>query len=405
MQKFRYIAPAGTRIKFTELSGWLLDLVTARDRTEEFRTALSEKYGIRHCFLMSSGRAALAMIFKVLADLEPNSQRNEIILPAYTCYSVPAAAELSGLKIRICEIDPDTLDYDPKALSNVDTSRVLALVSANLYGYPNNLPFLESFCQKLGIYFIDDAAQSMNASMQQRFAGTFGDIGIYSLDKGKNITTIQGGIVVTNNDLLASKIDAVISRYPYPTHLNRLSEIITILIYSLLLHPRLYWIPANISWLGLGKTIYTTDYLFTRYSRHLSSLAMSLFSRIDEITSARCRLTREIQLRLESLPGMKFIRPIDQSSPACLRNVLLLDDANKRDILLQAMTAAGIGASISYPQSLTKLENVQHFRCDSGQNPQNGEYVADRILTLPTLSHVSENDLVTIKRVFENTLA
>ena len=75
-----------------------------------------------------------------------------------------------------------------------------------------------------GIYFIDDAAQSMNAKIGHRYAGTHGDVGVFSLDKGKNITTLQGGIIVTDDDRLAQAIDDEISGFPQPGIVQALSS-------------------------------------------------------------------------------------------------------------------------------------------------------------------------------------
>ena len=82
---------------------------------------------------------------------------------------------------------------DPAALERCDFSRVLAVVTANLYGIPNALPDLERIARERGVYLLDDAAQSLGARLGGRAVGTFGDAGLYSFDKGKIICTIQGG--------------------------------------------------------------------------------------------------------------------------------------------------------------------------------------------------------------------
>ncbi len=400
MLSFRYIAPAGTEITFRDLYHWVSDALTGQDRTEDLSTAIRDKYGQKHCFLMSSARSALAMLFLMLKKTVENKNKDQILLPAYTCYSLPAAAEIAGLQVIICDIDPQTLSYDLEKLKQVDFTRVIAMVSANLYGNPDQLDQLEKIAQQNNVIFIDDAAQSMNAKLDNRYAGTFGDIGIYSLDKGKNITSIQGGIIVTNDDKLALLIQEEINQLPWPNKKQKLAEVMKIIIYSILLRPWLYWIPANIPALGLGKTIYTTDYLFTRYSQHLSSLALRLFTMIDRLTAERCKNAKKITGQLRPLKGFQILTYSDDAVPACLRLGLLVEDTRLRNRLLIDLKKSGIGASTSYPRSIAQLDEIRYFLAKDNSFTENSQYVAAHILTLPVISYLTDADVQNIGKVF-----
>ena len=83
----------------------------------------------------------------------------------------------AGLRPRVVDIDPATLDYDPAALAGADCRRVLAIVATNLYGCPNDLPHLEAFARERDLLVVDDAAQAMGAAIGNRSSGTFGDAG------------------------------------------------------------------------------------------------------------------------------------------------------------------------------------------------------------------------------------
>ena len=384
MRFLRQIAPAGTPIKITEIILWILDIATGKDRTTELCEKIKKKYKTKHCYLMSSGRAAMAMLFKIIKDNNDNSLRNEVVIPSYTCYSVAAAAEIAGLKVRICDIDRKSLGYDSNKLNKIDFRKVLIIVSSNLYGYPNDLSSIEKIAIDNEITFIDDAAQSMNAKYNNRYAGTYGDIGLFSLDKGKNITSLQGGIIITNNDNLAKSIEHKISELPQPGLLNKTLEFTKLIIYSLLLKPWLYWIPEKATFLGLGKTLYTTDYYFSQYSPHLASISNKLFDRIDELTQQRCNNSQLIKNKIKNLPGLHFIQYENCSEPACLRLPVFLDDINKRDIIMKTLLSSGIGATSSYPNSISSLEEVKSFLVKDSEN-KNGNYIAKHIITLPTI--------------------
>jgi dTDP-4-amino-4,6-dideoxygalactose transaminase len=242
---FVELAPSGTPITIRELLKWLILQPVAARILEEFRAAICHRYRLRHCFFVSSGRAAMYLLFRVLSTLA-GSGKTDIIVPSYTCYSVPAAAIRAGLRVRILDIDPVTLSFDLDQLAHTDFSKVLAIVSSNLYGIPNDLPAIAAIARQHGVYFIDDAAQSLGALMDGQPVGGFGDAGLYSLDKGKNITSIQGGILVTQSDTIAAEIRKELAQLPAPPWQRTLAQAIQLLIYGILLRPWLYWIPARL---------------------------------------------------------------------------------------------------------------------------------------------------------------
>ena len=198
----RYIAPAGTPIPFRYLAGSIASALSPRQVLDEFREAVCSVFGVKHCFFVSSGRAALTLLVRSLRDMAGEG-RDEVVVPSYTCYSVPASIARAGLRIRVCDVDPRTLDYDHDKLARTDLSRAVGIVSSNLYGIPNDLQALSRIAEEQGIFLVDDAAQCMGGKVNGRASGTFGTAGLFSLDKGKNITSIEGGIVVTGSDDLS----------------------------------------------------------------------------------------------------------------------------------------------------------------------------------------------------------
>lgn len=389
----RHIAPAGTPIRFSTLIGAGLDHLFGRDATQELTTAIQARYGVQHCLTASSGRAALALVFRTLARLRNDPQRNEIIVPGYTCYSVAASAVLAGLRLRIVDIDPRTLSYDRTLLENLDSSRALAIMSANLYGMPNELDHLESFARSRGIYMVDDAAQAMHATYNSRPVGCFGDVGIYSFDKGKNITSLQGGAIVTRDAALAAALSESIRALPDEAPAATAAAFIKLTAYTLLLRPWLYWIPANIPALGLGRTLYTTDMPMHRLSRFASSLVLRLFSRIDAITAQRIQTAAQVQRILAGNTTLTPVEPLAGSKPVYLRLPCLVGPGVDRTALIDALNRAGIGATGSFPQALGDLPEIAGHITVEGGAMAGARTVAGRIVTLPTLGYMAANDL------------
>lgn len=389
----RHIAPAGTPIGLTTLIGAGLDHLAGRDASEALAAAIRTRYGVAHCLLLSSGRAALTLIFRTLARLRGAPQRNEIIVPGYTCYSVAAAAVLAGLRLRIVDIDPATLSYDRGLLDNVDTSRTLAIVSANLYGLPNDLGHIENFARTRGIYMVDDAAQAMHARYDDRAVGGFGDVGIYSFDKGKNITSLQGGAIVTRDPDIAAALAEAIRPLPAESPAATAATFVKLALYALLLRPWLYWIPANIPALGLGRTVYTTEIPMHRLSRFASGLVARQFARIDTITAARVRNAAQIRQTLSGNPVLVPVEPIAGSVPVYLRMPCLTAPDVDRSALICALNRAGLGATGSFPQTLGDLPEIAEHRTIESGVLDGARSVAGRIVTLPTLAYLDTPDM------------
>jgi len=393
MSTFRHIAPSGTPIHLRTLLAWAKHSLRKKKNGAGLNNAIKEKFGIKHCFTISTGRAAMVVALRVFKEANRDPQRTEVIIPSYTCYSVAASAELAGLKVRICDINPKTLSYDTEQLKTVNFDNVLAIVTANLYGLPNSLPEIELLAKKNSIYMLDDAAQCMNGKIAGRYVGTYGDIGLYSLDKGKNITTIQGGILVTNSDQIAELINNTLTSLPPPSRSECIKDFIKLSIYTVLLRPWLYWIPARMPGLGLGQTEYTTDYPISLYNTHMEGLAEILFNDIDAITSTRKDNYQQLRDAASKMPQLQLIKPFTETDPAYLRLPIIFNTNIEREAFIEQAHKHGISATLSYPLSLADLSEIKSFSTVHNDHAEGGRFIASHIVTLPTHGYMSDNDI------------
>ena len=382
MMRMYHVAPAGTPIGLSDLVSCLRDQLTQLDALEAFRTSIRDRYGSRYCLFVSTGRAALALILQTMRELAP-SDRDEVIIPSYTCYSVPAAVARAGLKVRICDVDARTLDYDHAALERADFSRVLCVASANLYGIPNDLHRLRAIAGSRGAFVLDDAAQSMEARVNGEFSGTLGDVGIFSLDKGKNITTIDGGIIVTDREDLGTLLLAKVAALPQPSAATRLVYFAKLMVYSIFLHPRLYWMPDSARFLKLGTTMYPRDLAIEAYPAFLAGVGDRLFRRIEELTSARIENARYLLGKLHDLEAVQLVSIPPQASPVFLRLPVFVR-GNERDRAVAMLHQAGIGASGSFPTCIADIPGIDPGLFRGASDSEAGRWVAQHILTLPT---------------------
>lgn len=394
----RYIAPAGTKITFSDLTYAFINLIKSKDVLEDFRKAICEKFDVKYCFFWGTGRTGMAFLLKALCDLDKR-KRNEVIIPSYTCYSVPASIEYAGLKVRICDIDLNTLDYDHEKLNNQNFQNVLAIISANLFGIPNNLSKLERLAKEKNVYFIDDAAQAMEAQFENRFVGTFGDAGLFSLDKGKNITTINGGITITNSDEIAEKLKSYQLALNKVNVLNKTILGFKFIIYAIMLKPVFYWIPNSLPFLKLGITIYDKNMPLSKYTELQAALAFQLLKKLRSISDNRVKNASEIFEHLKTIEKIELPFISANSKPVFLRFPLLVNYLERSKILTYLNTNR-IGATGSYPQSVFEIPETQSLlnkQCSYGEN---GKVVAKQIITIPTNEYVKKKDKEKIYSVF-----
>ena len=388
--RMRHVAPAGAPIRLIDLAAAAGRCLGGGDVSAEVRRAVREKFGVRHSVLTSTGRAGMTMLMRALSGLAPD--RPEVVVPSYTCYSVAASIVKAGLRPRIVDIDPTTLDYSPDELRLVDFRRVLAIVATNLYGLPNDLPALARMAREHGVFLVDDAAQSMGASIGGRLCGTWGDVGLFSLDKGKNVSAIDGGIVIANDDRIGAALESAAAELTAPSTSEAVADVAKAAIYSVMLRPWLYWIPNRIPQLGLGQTVFTTEFAMHRPSRPLTALASRMVPRLESFTRARVENATALLDGLRAVPGVRTVVPRPGSTPVYLRLPILVDDEQGRQRTIDALREAGIGATASYPASLADVPALQPHLADGAVRASGGRMVARQIVTLPTHAFVTPAD-------------
>ncbi len=388
----RKLAPSGTPISQRDLFLWARSLFSRQTTLNRLAAEISQSFEIDQCFFFSTGRAAMVVLLESLTEMAPTT-KSVVVIPSYTCYSVPSSIIKAGLQINVCDIDEKTLDYDYDKLEQMDFSRVLAVVSSNLYGIPNDLDRLERLSEEKDLFLLDDAAQSMGAlSQAKRPAGTYGIAGLYSLDKGKVITSINGGIIVTRSSKLGAILQRRTRQIPPAPIPWCLVEVLKMAVYSGFLSPRRYWIPAALPFVKLGITEYTTDYPVSGYNSMLAGIALSLFRQLEAINNKSIAKAVYYQENLPSSEHLHLIQPPPMSKPIYLRYPLRITDNMRRRTILALLEKSGLGASGSYPGAIVDIYQLRDRLEIDGRDFRGGRMIAEQIVTLPTHALVEKMD-------------
>jgi dTDP-4-amino-4,6-dideoxygalactose transaminase len=164
-------------------------------------------------------------------------------------------------------------------------------------------------------------------------------------------------------------------------------------VYWAMLRPRLYWIPNAVPQLGLGRTVFTTEFPLARANSPLVALALATIRHLDEFTRVRRCNASVLFEALREVPTVSVPQAEADSEPACLRFPVLMSDRRSRDAVVHSLNAAGIGATGSYPASLATVPELRPLIVGDTAALTAGQSVAERIVTLPTHPFVRTQDL------------
>ena len=390
----RSIPPAAAPITFRDLLRGLAGLFRGERRLKQLEQQLQEFFGVKHVFLVSSGKAALLLI---LAALKSLSKRKRVLIPAYTCFSVPSAVVKAGLTVSCCDIDPRTLDFDYHRLKDSLTDDTLCVVPTHLLGLPSDVDRVKDLCEGKGTFVVEDAAQAMGMKHGNRLAGTLGDVSFFSLGRGKNITCGSGGIIVTNCDSIARAIQTEYQKLTPEPLLGVLRNFCEVLAMRLLMDPRLYWLPSGLPFLGLGETKFYRDFPVHRMDRVRIGLLSSWQQRLRESYAVRSEAAKMFYDHLP--PNCKTIVPPTGAKVFPNRLPVVMRSKRAKADLCAASKAKGLGISPLYPSAIPDIAELKgSFATDRFQGATR---ITDCLVTLPVHQFVNPNDVERICRLLE----
>lgn len=339
---------------------------------------LKEYLAADQVFLLSSGKAALTVLLEAMAMLRP---ARKVAIPAYTCFSVPAAVVRAGLDPVLIDVNPHTLDFDKTSLSEVvRRADLLCIVPTHLFGVASDVATVRSICPP-EVFVVEDAAQAMGVrTVEGRLLGTGGDASIFSFGRGKHLTCGSGGLIAVRSATLARTCEERCSRLPDAGAIQALRAWIELALTSVMLRPRLFWLPAGLPFLGLGRTVYSTDFELTS----LSGLGVGALRR----WRARLELSNRHRARAVSATG-RALGSKSREVPL-LRYPVLLPTSEHRASLVAASERRGLGISAMYPTAIHHIPALRS-RFD-GQRFPGAEALATRLVTLPTHQYVRAAD-------------
>lgn len=395
----RLVPPAGTPVTVAEIIRAVLGRFRA-STVSDFESAILNYSGASRVFFVSSGQAAQYLILKAFVSLS-GGEKNEVIIPAYTCYSVASSVVRAGLKVRPIDIDPTTLDYDYNQLSHAGLSKVLAINASNLFGIQSDWTKICSLSKEHRFFTIDDAAQSFGSQSGEGESGARGDAGFYSLGRGKNMSAWSGGLLLTSDAGIASELERQPELSKIPGIVAEATILVKYLVSSLLLNPVMYRLPASLPFLHLGETVYDESFEIeglTGFQIAAAGIGLSKLEKLNHLRAEKSSVMARalIESGKYKIPGFNENKRVNY-----LRLPVLAESREARDESIARLRRYGIVATQMYPTTIPQIKQALPNLVGSEGDFPGAQLVVERLFTLPTHSYVTERD---IERIFKALL-
>jgi CDP-6-deoxy-D-xylo-4-hexulose-3-dehydrase len=181
-------------------------MFTMGANVQAFERDFAQYVGSKYCVMVNSGSSAILLMVAALFYTKNTklklSRGDEVIVPAVSWSTTYYPLYQYGLKIKFVDIDLKTLNYDLDQLEQAVTDKTRAIMAVNLLGNPNDFARIQQIIGERDIVLMEDNCESMGAKFQGKHAGTFGVMGGYSSFFSHHISTMEGGLIVTNDEEL-----------------------------------------------------------------------------------------------------------------------------------------------------------------------------------------------------------
>jgi perosamine synthetase len=330
-------------------------------RMEEFEQSVARYAGTSHAIAVNSGTSALHLCIRALGI----SEGDEVIVPSFAFIAVTNVLRYERAVPVFIDIDPQTLNLDPTRIEEAITPRTRAIIMVHTFGCPAALDEILEIARRHKLFVIEDACEALGAQFDGRKVGSFGDAAVFGFYPNKQITSGEGGMLVTSNSKVAA------------------------LARKLRNHGRC----ESGEWLQHEELGYNY-----RISELNCALGASQLRRLEAILERREAIAREYHRRLENEPRLQ-LSAIDLPRRRISWFVYVLRvrecfTASHRDHISQAMASRGIACGRYFaPIHLQPAYRSQPHRC---MTLAHTESIAPRTLALPFFNKITDDQIAEV---------
>jgi len=171
-------------------------------KTLEFEKIIAKYISVLNTIAVNNGTSTMLLALKALGI----KRGDEVIVPAFSYIATANVVELLGAKSVFVDIDINTFNIDASKIESKITDKTKAIIPVHEFGLPCDISTVCEIAKKHNLFVVEDAACALGGKFNNQHVGTFGDAGSFSFHPRKNITSGEGGLVTTKNDVLANKV-------------------------------------------------------------------------------------------------------------------------------------------------------------------------------------------------------
>ena len=388
-------------ITHEEILNALKDLLhNNNNKIKEFEEEFSSYIGCDHSIATYRGITALYVLLKSYGL----KRGDEVIMPAYTCETVARLLIDMGFKINFVDVDKETYNISIEDLQSKASRKTKAIIAIHMFGNPCEMKEIMEIAEDCDAVVIEDAAQSIGAEYRGKKIGSIGDAGFFSLGEGKPLTTINGGVIVTNDKETAERCRRIIEHFNACGFHEKSIILLKLMIYFFLKNSFYYDLIYKLIQLKRIKRrnrlkLCTLNNFKFKWTDMQASVGLIQLSNLERFNDARMRNAAFLMENLKHVEGIHLPKVAKHSKPIFLRLPVWFEHITEgqRDELIERLRKAGIDAPVAYPNSLPKFFlNLDGY--------PNTEELVRKTITLPVHPYVRSKDLYRMIRVIKRVI-
>ncbi len=311
---------------------------------------LAKRTGAKHAIAIGSGTDAI-LVALMACEIAAG---DEVITTPFTFFATAGCVHRTGAKPVFVDIDPDTFNIDPAKIQAAITPRTKAIIPVHLFGQCADMDAINDIAASAGLRVIEDAAQAVDATYKNRYAGALGDAACFSFYPTKNLGGFgEGGLVTTNDDALAERVRQLRNHGQTDQYHHQ-------------------FIGGNF-----------------RLNTMQAAILSAKLPHLESFNGRRRAIAKQYDELLANVPSIQTPK-IAEHNQSCYHQYSIL--ADDRDGLRQHLTDASIGSGIYYPIPLHLQPCFQYLEYSEGDFPVS-EATAKRILSLPVHPMLDDADV------------
>jgi dTDP-4-amino-4,6-dideoxygalactose transaminase len=354
-------------------NGWL----TTGPMVKEFEAALAERSGVKHAIALSSCTAALHVGLHAMG-VGPG---DEVVMPSLTFVAGAQCAMELGARPVFADVDPGTLSVTVETIARVCTERTKVIIPMPYAGRPIDIAKIVEFAHARGIKVLEDAAHAAGMLDRGEWSGARSDAAAYSFYATKNLTTAEGGVLLTNDDAIAERARVL--------GLHGMDK------------------DAWKRYTASGSWRYDVREPGFKYNLPdpLAALGIEQLKRLDAMQIRRDEIATHYISAIAHLPGLDLQDPVENAGDRhswCMFAVIVDKERAGigRDELIEELRAANIGTSVHY----IPTHHFSGYRALQSTGLEETDKLAGQLLSLPLYPGMSDEDVDDVILALERSI-